>query len=494
MNYEFHRFADIFPLIEGDDFAALVADVRANGIHQQIDIYQGKILDGRNRYRAAEAAGIELVARDFRYFRPELHGDPLDYVMSQNLRRRHLNESQRAMAGARLATMRQGERVDLAAARQSSTHASPIVEDTGDATRNLETSGFVKPGPRPANLPVISQPAAAKTLSISERALRAARRVQENGVPELGRAVDRGRLAVSVAEKAARMAPDIQRKIAAEAEEGRPEVARSMVKQEHRVERERDLAERQRALPDKRYCLIYCDIPRHFNVRSDQTGLDRSPENHYPTMSFDETLALPVPTIAADDCILIFWSTAASLLDDIEIMAEWGFVSFRPRDGLGKLSRPNGVALPPAGAGTYKSMQVWDKVRMGLGYWFRDRHEFILVGVRGNVVPPAPGTQDESLFSEPKGVHSAKPGRVADMIDRLWPNIPKIELFARQARPGWDVWGLEAPTEPPPAVESPGPAVEEPAADTPSVVLPPANPSNDDEQLDIPPFLRRQAS
>jgi hypothetical protein len=102
----------------------------------------------------------------------------------------------------------------------------------------------------------------------------------------------------------------------------------------------------------------------------------------------------------------------------------------------------------PGGTQAYRSMQVWDKIKIGLGYWFRDRHEFILVGVRGNPVPPAQGTQDHSLFSEAKGEHSAKPDRVAEMVERLWPNIWKIEMFARKPRDPskrWKTWGLEAP-------------------------------------------------
>jgi N6-adenosine-specific RNA methylase IME4 len=219
-------------------------------------------------------------------------------------------------------------------------------------------------------------------------------------------------------------------------------------KQERRADREEVLAEKQRALPNKRYGLMLVDVPRHFNVRSDETGLDRSPENHYPTMTFQDLCDLPVPQLAADDCIIVFWSTAASLIDDLEILAEWGFVTFRPREA-GRLRRdvlgPNGWEIgEPGFPQPYRTMQVWDKVKIGLGYWFRDRHEFILLAARGNVVPPAMGTQDNSLFSEPKGEHSAKPDLA--WIDRLWPNIPKLEMFARRPRnEGWDTWGYEAP-------------------------------------------------
>lgn len=248
-----------------------------------------------------------------------------------------------------------------------------------------------------------------------------------------------------------KLSPAKREEVIVKAEAGEKVSAALAVKQERRADREEVLAEKQRALPNKRYGLMLVDIPRHFNVRSDETGLDRSPENHYPTMTFQDLCDLPVAQLAADDCIMVFWSTAASLIDDLEILAEWGFVTFRPREA-GRLRRdvlgPNGWQIgEPGFPQPYRTMQVWDKVRIGLGYWFRDRHEFILLAARGNVVPPAMGTQENSLFSEPKGEHSAKPD--LKWIDRLWPNIPKLELFARRPRgEGWDVWGYEAQGEP----------------------------------------------
>lgn len=504
----FHPYADLLPLIEGAEFEELVADVKANDIRERIDVWDGAILDGRNRYRAALAAG--LIDDDdgpdrtkyFRRFVPSVDGDPLKYVVSKNIKRRHLNESQRAMYAARLANVRQGERTDLPGAEPS------------------------------ANLPKVDQPAAAKALSISERALRMARRVQDSGVPELSRAVERGHLAVSVAEKATKLAPEIQRRIASEAEGGDTRLARNAVKQGARAERESVLAEKQRALPSKRYGLIYADIPRHFRVHSDETGMDRSPENHYPTMTFQQLIDLPVQDIAAEDCILVFWSTAASLIDDLDIMAEWGFVTMRPREA-GRLRRDvlvdgqwHVADLPTQQA--YRSMQVWDKIKIALGYWFRDRHEFILIGARGNVVAPAPGTQDHSLFSEARGEHSAKPHSVAKMLHRLWPNIPKLEMFAREAHEGFELWGKEAPamvgefiadysalTPDEIAAEPPGvaellsystpvseieittPVAEEPPANIPAEsgnLLPKLESSNPipvDDGLDLPQFLVR---
>ncbi len=422
----FHPYADLFPLIEGEAFADLVADLKANDMREKIVVWDGAILDGRNRYKAALAAGLiddddgPDRAKYFVRFVPSVDGDALAFVVSKNLNRRHLDNSQRAMVAARLATMRQGERTDL------------------------EPS---------ANLPKVDQAGAAKTLSISERALRHARRVQDHGAPELARAVDRGRLAVSVAEKATYLSKDIQRRIAAEAEAGNDSAARGVVKQEVRSGRERQLAQRLAALPDKRYGVIYADPEWQFQPYSRDTGMDRAADNHYPTSGTEAICARPVASIAADDCVLFLWATVPMLPDALKVMAAWGF--------------------------EYKSHCVWAKDKVGTGYWFRNAHELLLVGTRGNVPAPAPGTQFPSTIEGRVTKHSAKPERFYELIEEYFPNLPKIELNARNARPGWDAWGYEAPAE---------------SCDASTGEIVPASvvdPETVSDGLDIPTFLRR---
>src|SRR5262249_45051901 len=92
----FHPAADVFPLIPAAEFYQLVDDIKANGLQEPIVVHEGKILDGRNRYLASLEAGVEPTFAPFR------GDDPVAFVISANLRRRHLDESQRAMVAAKL--------------------------------------------------------------------------------------------------------------------------------------------------------------------------------------------------------------------------------------------------------------------------------------------------------------------------------------------------------------------------------------------------------
>jgi N6-adenosine-specific RNA methylase IME4 len=138
---------------------------------------------------------------------------------------------------------------------------------------------------------------------------------------------------------------------------------------------------------------------------------------------------------ATDAAVLFLWATNPMLHDGLRVMAAWGF--------------------------DYVHHWIWDKEVAGTGYWGRDRHELLLIGRRGNVASPLPGSQPETVYRERKGKHSQKPDFFAETIERLYPAMPRLELFCRKPRPGWDVWGFEASDaaeEPisPPEGEMPG--------------------------------------
>lgn len=189
-----HPYAELFPLLDGEDFTAFVDDIRENGIRDRIVLIDRQILDGRNRYkalqhlaesgevlgpgwghRAGDALSPELLDPPqlwFCAFNPAMDGEPLAWVLSKNLKRRHLTTSQRGLVAGRLANMRQGERTDL------------------------EPS---------ANLQKVSTAEAAQALSVSERTAASGKLVAQAGIEPLNAAVERRDLSLSAAEKIARL-------------------------------------------------------------------------------------------------------------------------------------------------------------------------------------------------------------------------------------------------------------------------------------------------
>jgi N6-adenosine-specific RNA methylase IME4 len=208
---------------------------------------------------------------------------------------------------------------------------------------------------------------------------------------------------------------------------------RQAEKRERREERERELGARQLAYPDKIYGLILCDDEWDHEVWSRETGMDRHAANHYPTAGdahtaeeiHERTKRRLTP---ADDCVLAMWTTNQHLAVAVELMALRGF--------------------------RYVTNYCWGKDKIGLGYWNRERHELLLIGIRGAPPAPASGTQWDSLVMAPRAEHSAKPECFLEMLEEYFPTLPKIEINRRgPPRSGWDAWGNEVQQPNPGATE-----------------------------------------
>ena len=209
-----------------------------------------------------------------------------------------------------------------------------------------------------------------------------------------------------------------------------PEMERRDVRlkrsRDQRINRERELGQKQRMLPEAKFGVIYADPPWHFEVWSEERGVEKSAQNQYPTLTVEEICALPIKELAADDALLFLWITSPRLFRAPEIFAAWS-----PNDPW-----------------AYVTNYAWDKEKIATGYWNRNRHELLLVAKRGNVPPPSPSQLEPSVYREASTRHSAKPEHYCELIERQFPTLPKIELFRRgPARPGWAAWGNETETE-----------------------------------------------
>jgi ParB-like chromosome segregation protein Spo0J len=312
----YHQLAELFPLMEGEEFEALVGDIRRHGLREPVILHRDQILDGRNRYRACLEAGVQC--------RFELYdgSDPAAYVVSLNLKRRHLDESQRAMVAARLATLGDGQRADLG-----------------------------------QGLPIGR---ASELLNVGERSVARASEVQRSGVAELQRAVERGQVSVSAAADVAGESIERQQEIVAKGEDeilrAAKEIRARKAAERHaeRTQRLVQIAEGNIALPtDKRYPVIYADPPWYFEAYHSVSGTGRTAESHYPCMSTDDIAALPVVHLATNSTVLFMWATAPHLPEALRIIEGWGF--------------------------RYTTHACWVKDQIGLGFYLRNQHEPLLI-------------------------------------------------------------------------------------------------------------------
>jgi N6-adenosine-specific RNA methylase IME4 len=405
-----HRLAGIFPPMEGEAFDALVASIKAHGLREPIVTFEDKILDGRHRELACTAAGVVPV------YVPFCGDDPVAFVVDANLHRRHLDESQRANVAAKLATLKLG-------ANQHS--EGPSIEE------------------------------ASRLLNVGHASVERAKAVQRDGAPELQHAVERGQISVSAAAEIATESPEQQREVVARGKEEILAAAKAIrarrAEQRHaeRIEKLAQMAEGNRELSTaQRYPIIYADPPWHFEAFNEISGVERAAGNHYPTMSLDEIRAVPVKELATDPAALFLWTTAPHLHEAFRLIEAWGF--------------------------EYRTNICWVKDRFGLGYYVRNQHELLLVATRGDMPAPAPSQRPPSIIVSPKREHSRKPDEAYELIERMYPDLPRKELFARgAARPGWTTWGNEArlgeedlrPAQPAQPVEPPQDPGVDPRAD-----------------------------
>lgn len=184
--------------------------------------------------------------------------------------------------------------------------------------------------------------------------------------------------------------------------------------------------------------LIMADPPWSYTMRS-ASGYARAPEGKYNTMSLGQIKALPVELLAAPDCLLWLWAVNPKLPEAIEVVRAWGF-TFKT-------------------AGTWVKRTSGGKNAFGLGYLLRSSNEPFLIATRGaprvsrrvrsTVASQCPEVGEADLATTGITIeavlreHSRKPDEAFGAAEALMPGASKIELFSRQRRPGWAVWGNE---------------------------------------------------
>lgn len=175
------------------------------------------------------------------------------------------------------------------------------------------------------------------------------------------------------------------------------------------------------------YNLIYADPP--WTYKDKACSGRRGACFKYPVMTVDELCRLPVADLAAPDCLLAMWWTGALAPDALRVMSAWGF-EFVQMKGFtwAKVNEVTGAAA------------------VGMGNWTRANSEDVLFARRGNPKRQSKGVSQ--LLRRARRGHSEKPPEIAERLVTLMGDVPRIELFARDVKPGWHAWGLDVPGYP----------------------------------------------
>jgi len=177
-----------------------------------------------------------------------------------------------------------------------------------------------------------------------------------------------------------------------------------------------------------RYATIIADPPWSYR----NAGCRGAAANQYPTMTLKDICALPVANLAAPDSVLLLWATWPQLTEAMSVIAAWGFkyVTGFPW-----------VKVTSVYADLWGAVQI--EVPFGIGFWSRGTSEPLLIARRGKAKPPE---RDFVGLLSPNLRHSRKPASIYEYAEAL-PG-PRVELFARRSRDGWDVWGNEVASVP----------------------------------------------
>ena len=397
---KFHPVVDLFPPMSDHEFQELVADIRTNGLREPVWIDRtGHVIDGRNRVKACgELKDRSLEARVYDGEEDSI----VKFVMSLNLKRRHLNESQRAAVAAKLPNMTRGR---------------PAL--------NTQICGFNKKEKAPPSdgcetaPPVqieLPQAERAKLLSVSIRSVQHAEKVLDSGAPELIDAMESGEVKVSAAATLAELPAEEQAEVLARGPKEARKKAKEIRIRKRGKKRMRDAScissgsEESASRRSGPYHVVVIDP-----LRRDSLGVW--------DLSVEEVRSLELDRLTHENSVVALWTTNSSLHDAYHCLEAGGFTPW--------------------------TVLTWDKATMGDGDFLREVTEHCVLATRGK--PDLCPTPHSNCIREAQCEPGHKPEAFYEIMESLCSG-PKLDLFTRDMRPGWHLGtGVKEETEQPPA-------------------------------------------
>lgn len=171
-----------------------------------------------------------------------------------------------------------------------------------------------------------------------------------------------------------------------------------------------------------KYNIVLADPPWKYNTRNNpNTKFGGGANGHYPCLSVDEIKAFNVDSITEDNSALFLWITFPRLREGLDVLKAWGFDYRTVAFTWVKTNKKNNNPF------------------FGIGYYTKSNAEICLLGIKGKM--KVVSNYVSQIVLSPKSIHSAKPPEIHDRIVQLFGDIPRVELFARNPKNGWDVFG-----------------------------------------------------
>lgn len=381
MEYETHPAADAFPMMDANRLNDLIDDIREHGLIEPVIIFEGKILDGRNRYKACLDLGIQPETKQFK------GEDPWAFVWSLNGARRDLVDEQRYLIWK---------------------YCHENSEYFQAEIKKIQDEANVKRAEAAKLQHEVSNPRKGEVLVVQHSVVIPKDHRKGQKAKAKKAKVNQG--AVARGDKLAKDRPDLAKKV----RQGtlKPGAAHNQMKKD-------SVKDRVAEIPDGIFRVLYADPPWSYNDKCDNGAIQSGgAEKHYPSMTLAELEALDIKSISADDSVLFLWATCPLLEDALKVAKAWGF--------------------------KYKAQFVWDKIKHNMGHYNSVRHELLLICTKGSCTPDKVKLFD-SVQSIERTEHSRKPDKFREIIETLYPHGNKLELFRRGDAPkGWKVWGNES--------------------------------------------------
>ena len=373
----FHKIAALLPLMSAEELAELASDIKEHGLRNPILTHEGQIIDGRNRFLACRQAGVKP-----RFEGWEGGGSLVAFVLSMNVKRRHLTSGQKAAVAVEALPCLEAE----AAARQRATRAVP-----GEKVGTKASEKVHSPSAADRNEGRAAAQAARMTGS-NAKYVAEAKKVKEEDPAQFE---DLKQNKTTLAE--------IVRKRREKQREARRQENRQKVAAAPSV----DLL-----TADARFATIVIDPPWDWNDEGDDNQLGRA-QPDYATMPLQDLLNLPVAKLADTDCHLYLWITNRSLPKGFQLLDRWGF--------------------------RYITAITWVKPSMGMGNYFRGQTEHVLFAIRGS--QQLKRRDVGTVFYANRGRrHGEKPNEFFELVESCSPG-PYLEMFSRTPRRDWISWG-----------------------------------------------------